>query len=200
MYLFREFEKFWNDKGLLVLFILSILFFIIYWFFSIFKGGNSKKYSSIYDYFSDNPIFITEKDNNDIKILKFNQTQNKKIVPKESKGESICRNYLQSRFKRPFNKARPSYMFNSVTGENLELDCFNEDMRLAVEYNGKQHYEYNKFMHRNSRDTFYNQVYRDRIKRDICKKLGIKLIEVPYTVPNDKIPDFLESKLREYGF
>jgi hypothetical protein len=73
-------------------------------------------------------------------------------------------------------------------------------MKLAVEYNGKQHYEYNPFMHRNSKDTFYSQVYRDRIKKDICKKLGIKLIEVPYTVPNNKIPEFLESKLREYGF
>ena len=97
MYLFSEFEKFWNDKGLLILFILSILFFVIYWIFSIFKNKNNKKYSNIYDYFSDNPIFITDNNKNDIKILKFSNNLNnnhnnnnfnnvKKTIPKESKG------------------------------------------------------------------------------------------------------------------
>ena len=33
-------------------------------------------------------------------------------------------------------------MFNSVTGKPLEFDCFNKELLIACEYNGRQHYEY----------------------------------------------------------
>ena len=47
------------------------------------------------------------------------------------------KNYLQNRFNKPFPKSRPNFMFNSVTGENLELDMFNKELLLACEYDGK---------------------------------------------------------------
>ena len=89
-------------------------------------------------------------------------------------------------------------MFNSVTGSNLELDMFNKELRIACEYNGRQHYEYVPYLHGNSKENFYAQKYRDKMKEEICQKLGIFLIKVPYTVKEDKIPDFLENELSVY--
>lgn len=120
-----------------------------------------------------------------------------KRIPTESKGEAICRQTLQEIFNAPFPKVRPDFLFNSVTGENLEFDMYNKDYKLAVEYNGQQHYKYNSFMHGGSKDKFYGQQYRDNMKRQIAKKLGIRLIEVPYTVSHKDIPNYLIKSLRE---
>lgn len=121
---------------------------------------------------------------------------NKKSFVQESKGEKECRRVLENTFKRPFPKSRPDFLHNSVTGKNLEIDCYNTDLQIGIEYNGRQHYEYVKGMH-TSRDSFQNQCYRDNIKRDICRKNGIVLIEVPYTVPVENIETFIHSKLKE---
>jgi len=117
-----------------------------------------------------------------------------------SRGEQQCKEFVEFYFQRQFIKMRPDFLKNPVTGENLELDLFNEELQLGIEYNGAQHYNYNAFMHKNSRDKFQNQQYRDLIKQDLCKKNEIKLVIVPYTVPNDQIGPFLFKELKKLGF
>ena len=142
------------------------------------------------------PQSIAKADDND----SFSSDSKRRTPPTNSKGEEACRNTLEHIFKQPFAKCRPDFLFNSVTGEKLELDMYNKHYGLAVEYNGQQHYKYNAFMHGGSKDKFYGQQYRDKMKRDVCKKLGICLIEVPYTVKLQDIPNFLTQKLRENNF
>jgi hypothetical protein len=84
-------------------------------------------------------------------------------------------------------------------GHNLEIDCFNSEVRLGVEYNGIQHYKYNTFFHKNF-EAFRNQQYRDEMKRSLCKENGIKLIEVPYTVKHNDIAVYLAKELVRLGF
>lgn len=122
-----------------------------------------------------------------------------KKPPQESRGEIECRKVLENIFKKPFIKTRPSFLRNSVTSDedtdiNLELDCYNEDLKIACEYNGIQHYKYNPFFHK-TKDSFQNQKYRDYMKRDLCVKNGIKLIEVPYTVKIEDIESFIKKEL-----
>lgn len=117
-----------------------------------------------------------------------------------SKGEEMCKTFIEFYFQKPFHKTRPEFLRNPVTGENLELDLYNPELRLAIEYNGSQHYQYNSFMHKNSRDKFQNQQYRDLIKKDLCGKANITLIIVPYTIPHDKIGSFLFEELKKLGF
>lgn len=62
-----------------------------------------------------------------------------------------------------------------------------------VEYNGRQHYEYTPQFHSNRQD-FDDQVQRDRLKLKLCRKHGIKLIIVPYTVTD--IQGYLKKKLK----
>ena len=117
---------------------------------------------------------------------------------KDSKGETECRRVLVKFFGKPFDKARPSFLNNPVTGGsfNLELDCYNEELNLAVEYNGKQHYEFCPFFHKN-KEHFLNQKYRDDMKRRMCKDHNITLIEVPYTVPEQQIEQYLKDNLKK---
>jgi hypothetical protein len=128
--------------------------------------------------------------------------ENNKVVSKknspitDSKGELECRRVLQDVFKVPFPKARPDFLYNKITGHNLELDMFNPHLKIACEYNGKQHYVYNKWMHNNSQTNFHNQKYRDEIKMDVCRKLGIHLIVVPYTIQVGDIEDYIVAELK----
>ena len=124
-----------------------------------------------------------------------------RALPKESRGEAECRRVLHQLFQKPFTSQRPDFLRNPVTGGNfnLELDCYNSDMGLAVEYNGVQHYKYSPYFHRN-KDQFMTQKYRDDMKRRICKENNITLIEVPYTVKVEDIKDFIVKACRNHGY
>jgi hypothetical protein len=108
---------------------------------------------------------------------------------------------LQELFRKPFPNERPDFLRNTVTGGlyNLELDCYNESLKLAVEYSGIQHYKYVPYFHKN-KEAFLNQKYRDEMKRRLCKDADVVLIEVPYTVKTPDIRVFLIGKLRENGY
>jgi len=122
-------------------------------------------------------------------------------IPKESKGESECRYVLEKIFRKPFKSSRPDFLRNPVTGGrfNLELDCYNPELNLALEYNGIQHYKFIPYFHRNH-EHFINQKYRDDLKRRLCKDNGITLIEVPYTVKLHDIASFLQKECKLNGF
>lgn len=121
--------------------------------------------------------------------------------PMVSKGETECKRVLEKIFKRPFPKCRPDFLRNHITdGENnLELDCYNQELRLAVEYHGRQHFEYIPFFHR-TKDAFYNQKYRDEMKRNMCAKNSIKLIEVDYKTRIEDIEPYLIRTLSALGY
>ena len=113
-----------------------------------------------------------------------------------SKGERKCKEFVEFITGKKFDKIRPEFLTNPITGHALELDMYNEELRLAIEYNGSQHYRFNAMMHQNNRDRFQNQQYRDLLKKQMCEKHGIRLIEVPYTVAENKIPEYLYDRLK----
>jgi len=115
----------------------------------------------------------------------------------ESKGEQECRRAVERITGKPFPKARPSFLRNGVSGQNLELDCFNSDLRIAVEYNGEQHYKYIPFFHA-SKDAFYNIKYRDEMKQRLCDQNNVHLITVPYTVPIKEIESYIRNRIKDF--
>ena len=58
---------------------------------------------------------------------------------------------------------------------NLQLDAFIPSRSLAIEYQGKQHFE---DLHVFQPSKIYQQ--RDELKRTLCEENNIKLVEVPY--------------------
>jgi hypothetical protein len=187
--MFTKIKKIWENNGFEILIALCLAFLIIYGVYRIFtnkKGSWSKTYTT-----------YSVKDINNLKV----NSNNKKKPPKESKGELECKRVLEKIFNKPFNKHRPNFLNNPVTGGefNLELDCYNDEIGLAVEYSGKQHYEYIPFFHKN-KEAFYNQKYRDELKRRMCKDNNIILIEVPYTVKIEDIENFILKRLKNINF
>ncbi len=115
---------------------------------------------------------------------------------KSCKGEDlvaeILENILSSKIKR---NIRPSFLRNPESGKNLELDCYNEEYAIAVEYNGIQHYKFPSAFHKTEKE-FYDQLYRDKLKKKLCDEAGVYLICVPYWVDNYGCEDgHLEEKI-----
>lgn len=79
----------------------------------------------------------------------------------------------------------------------LELDFYSDELKLAVEYNGPQHYHFLKHYHKTEYD-FFNQVKNDLIKKSICQRLSIKLIEIPMLFDEKEITSFIVEKYNNY--
>ena len=129
--MFSKISKIWKNYGFELILFSCLVFIICFAFYRKVtgqKGTWSKQNYTIHPQYSRRSI----------------PPAKRRAPPKESRGEAECRRVLQNMFKRPFNGARPDFLRNPVTGGNfnLELDCFNSEMRLAVEYNGVQHYKY----------------------------------------------------------
>lgn len=110
---------------------------------------------------------------------KTRRARGKRIKGKDSKGERECKAVIERLTGREFVKVRPSFLFNYITEQNLELDLYNEELKLAVEFNGEQHYKYTPYFHRN-KEAYYCGRYRDDMKRRLCDKEGVILISVSY--------------------
>lgn len=71
---------------------------------------------------------------------------------------------------------RPDWLI-TPDGERLELDFLIEELNIAIEVQGKQHYIHVPHFQPEYRD-FENRIRWDRFKRKRCDQLGIKLIEI----------------------
>ena len=181
--MFESFTNFWNKHGFEIILVVSLVFIAI---FALCRIGKKGTWSSSYHY---DPSHGQE------------NLQQKRGPRKESSGEKECRRVLQKIFNKPFKTCRPDFLRNPVTGGrfNLELDCYEESMKLAAEYNGVQHYKYTPYFHKN-KEAFYNQMYRDQLKRYMCQQNSVNLIEVPNTVEVNQIEGYLTDKLRMIGY
>lgn len=146
-----------------------------------------------------NPILVKCRDGHKWKIS-LNNAKRGRWCPKckMSIGEMVSLEACNFLFNTKFKKVRPDWLKNK-NGNNLELDIYNEELSLAVEYNGRQHYEYVPFFH-NTMEIFRERAGDDELKYRICKERGVNLIIVPYTVGLDEICHYIEEKAKEIGF
>ena len=93
------------------------------------------------------------------------------------KGEQLVRKILEDKFKKLFPNVKPIWLKNPKTNHLLQLDGFCEELKIAFEYQGIQHYEYPNHCHKNKKQ-FEAQIYRDKIKRNLCKENNVILIEI----------------------
>lgn len=200
MGLISDFKEYWHKYGWHILFVLIFITFIVLFLINYFSDqeelGTSVTWNDIYEHI----LWALFRPVDTPRARSPRHRRQQLSANCSSKGEQMCKNFVEFYFQKPFDKTRPDFLKNPVTGENLELDLYNPDLKLAIEYNGSQHYHYNSFMHKNSRDKFQNQQYRDLIKQDLCRKAEITLVIVPYTVPHEQIGGFLLEEFKRLGY
>lgn len=96
-------------------------------------------------------------------------------VCNESFGERQIRQWLSKHnimyeFQKIFDKCRNIKV--------LPFDFYLPNHNMVIEYQGEQHYRPIDYF--GGEENFKKQQKRDSIKRDYCKKNGIKLLEIPY--------------------
>ncbi|CAI2200457.1 17806_t:CDS:1, partial [Funneliformis geosporum] len=94
----------------------------------------------------------------------------------------------------PSKNRRPGFLKISEYPKGLELDIPYYEYRFAIEVQGKQYEKYDKFFHKGDLNNFIKQQKRDQVKKDLCKKNQIILIEVWYFEdPHTIIPQQLQK-------
>lgn len=108
-------------------------------------------------------------------------------------NEQRCRYILETLFDTKFMKDH-----NVLNG--FELDGYNQDLQLAFEYHGKQHYEHIDFFYSRGDMNIEDRKERDRLKEELCKELGIDLLIIPYTVNPEDHVSFIANELAKKGY
>jgi hypothetical protein len=110
--------------------------------------------------------------------------------PTSGKYETECRRILEDMLQLPFPKVRPVWLKNNKTNRRLEIDMYCQQLNLACEYNGRQHYEYTPRFHKSEADFLY-QKEKDAMKARSCKEHGVTLISVPHTIPFEQLKTYI---------
>lgn len=116
------------------------------------------------------------------------------------KSESLCRSIFEELLGIDFLKKRPKWL--TWRDRPLELDGYNEEAKIAFEYQGEQHEKYIPHFHRNGPNDFELQLEKDKFKIRRCKEQGVLLFVIPsiisYTDP-EAMDTFILEKLEEHG-
>lgn len=116
------------------------------------------------------------------------------ICSKGSKSEEIARTTLEQLFGKKFPKKKPKWLKNS-RGFQMELDGFCEDLRIAFEYQGIQHFKQDHW----GTDTEQRKT-DDYLKRLLCTERNILLIELTYQDEYIDFPRLIEKQLKAAKF
>lgn len=182
----KRIQNYWENYGFEMAALISLVVIILLCIYNfIFKESGT--YNEI--------PFLKNKSNRGKKSNKEMDFEYIEHTPNDSRLELQTKFLLENIFKVPFYKIRPNFLRNEVTGYNLELDLYNDDLKLAIEVQGDQHYKFTPFFHRN-KEAFLMQRYRDEMKKQKCMNEGITLIEIPYKVGEKKLKDYLLTQLR----
>lgn len=74
------------------------------------------------------------------------------------------------------------WLINPETGSKMRLDGYFSNLKIAIEYDGIQHYEYIPKLDK-TYENFLKRQERDKIKTRLCEENNIKLIRIKYDEP-----------------
>lgn len=118
-------------------------------------------------------------------------------VCSSGKGEEFVRNILEQLFQKKFPKSRPEWLL-SDKGIRMELDGFNESLKIAFEHQGLFHFKEIGYFGRN-KHNLNKRIQLDELKKNICDQQKVKIIYIPevgkLTKPN-KVIDHIFAELK----
>jgi hypothetical protein len=110
-------------------------------------------------------------------------------------GERATRLAFERIFKASFDKQRPSWLRKSPNDIPLELDGFNDRLRIAFEHQGRQHFT----TVRGNAEILAATQKRDQFKKDCCAAEGVALFQIREVSPltlNTLRPQIIEEANR----
>lgn len=116
------------------------------------------------------------------------------ICSRGSKSEEIARTTLEQLFGVKFSRRRPTWLRNS-RGFQMELDGFNEDLKLAFEYQGYQHYKADHWG-----TDLEQRIKDDNLKQVICAAKGVTLLQITHDMEYHSFPREIKKQLDMAGF
>ena len=113
------------------------------------------------------------------------------------KWEKPSRSKLQfnvKQFLKKYWKYQVCFEEFPVYGTKMSVDLINFTKKIAIEVNGPQHKEFNKFFHNNSKANYLNSIRRDWEKTEWLDKNGFTLIEIEHDEVENLSLEFIEKK------
>ena len=112
-------------------------------------------------------------------------------------SERLCRAIFEHLYDDLFARCRPTWLIGEK-GVPLELDGYNEKLKIAFEYQGIQHFQpVVKFKVCGERLRAIRA--RDDLKKSITQARGVVLIRIPYTVEHCKLEEYIRQQLKNHG-
>ncbi|MCX6816118.1 MAG: hypothetical protein NT120_04685, partial [Candidatus Aenigmarchaeota archaeon] len=106
-------------------------------------------------------------------------------------SERVCRKYFESLFGKNFPKVRPKWLV-APSEKTLELDGYCKELKLAFEYQGKQHYKH--INHFSREMSFERRIEYDKLKKKMCRLNGVVLIEIPYKIKFENMGKYIVNQ------
>ena len=110
----------------------------------------------------------------------------------QSKFELHIQKLLERITGKPFPTAYPKWL--TYKGRQLELDGYNEGLKMAFEAQGPMHSRYD---HRYdpTYEKYYRRLENDCAKKKLCKRRGIDLILIHYDLPKHLLELYMRSRI-----
>ena len=113
---------------------------------------------------------------------------------KAGKSEEVTRTVFEQLLGRRFPKKRPRWLRNS-RGRQMELDGYCEELGVAFEYQGRQHYE--ELTH--FEGNLAQRIEDDQRKVELCRENDVTLMAISYEVPLTEMASHVEDRLVKLG-
>lgn len=117
------------------------------------------------------------------------------ICSKGSKSEELVRVVMEQIFGSKFKRVRPSWLKND-RNVPMELDGYSQDLKIAFEYQGRQHYEVLNFLV----DQDLKRIQKnDKLKAKICKERGVSLFIFTHEQNYRQFPKIALDQAKKFG-
>lgn len=118
------------------------------------------------------------------------------ICSKGSKSEELARVTMEQIFGVKFKRVRPTWLKNDLNVP-MELDGYSEELGIAFEYQGRQHYEEMNYLI----DQDLKRIQKnDKLKSKICSERGVFLFIFTHEDNYRNFPKIAEKQAREFNF
>lgn len=114
------------------------------------------------------------------------------ILPKREQCALILEKLTDKEFVRD---GIYDWLVNPDTGKPMHLDCYCEELKLALEVWEEQHYIFPNPFHADENE-FKNQKELDELKSSLCQKNKVCLIVIPHKMADtpEMIETYIETK------